>query len=401
MRVAIIISVLLLTSCASIQYKRAERANTVESYQYFLSRYGDSRYVEDANKRINEIEDWHDTLQANTADAYESFISKHPASFFSATAGHIYEEIALSEEEQKYADKLLDRLKKENSLAMRDLMVSQIPLKYKKIIYMPVILLHLGRINNIRLNAEEYEYARNVLNALESSNDKENDDLLIAQIPAKFNKIKNLPAINEIASRVNNVYLSESEVTHAKKLIYFLKTSTSAIMQAHATSLTISTYSELKHIPFIARYVHAIESLRIAKIDIIATYRTSKCTEILIGELFGNSCTYYSYAGKLFKGDLVYVDMNKKDRVRTLHKETNLLRFAHESGGNSFDGWSVLLGKEVFGSTREFSGNNGYYFNDMFSSDITLNNAPESYHPTALAKKTQGFEGGDIGLYSR
>src|SRR6185436_1751015 len=63
-----------------IDWKSAEAADTVESYDHFIERHPDSALVTQAHTRVaqlNEDRDWKRATAADTADAYRSFLAQH------------------------------------------------------------------------------------------------------------------------------------------------------------------------------------------------------------------------------------------------------------------------------------------------------------------------------------
>jgi hypothetical protein len=59
----------------------ARRADTVESYQQFLTSFPDGEFAAQAQARVRELEeesDWQNTTRADTAEAYQDFLNRWP-----------------------------------------------------------------------------------------------------------------------------------------------------------------------------------------------------------------------------------------------------------------------------------------------------------------------------------
>jgi cell division septation protein DedD len=77
-----ILVVSLLTACSreKIDWKSAEAADTVESYDHFIERHPDSPLATQARTRVtqlNEDRDWKRASSTDTADAYRQFLTQH------------------------------------------------------------------------------------------------------------------------------------------------------------------------------------------------------------------------------------------------------------------------------------------------------------------------------------
>jgi hypothetical protein len=76
--------IIIASGCASTSslrrgnraYKEAVRQDTIEAYSEFIANNPEGTHVEDAKKRLVELE-WEKTQRANTVEAYESFIVKY------------------------------------------------------------------------------------------------------------------------------------------------------------------------------------------------------------------------------------------------------------------------------------------------------------------------------------
>jgi cell division septation protein DedD len=80
--VASLVALIALAGCSreKIDWKSAEAADTVESYDHFIERHPDSALATQARTRVaqlNEDRDWKKATAADTADAYRQFLSQH------------------------------------------------------------------------------------------------------------------------------------------------------------------------------------------------------------------------------------------------------------------------------------------------------------------------------------
>ena len=80
-----------LTGCSreKIDWKSAEAADTVESYDHFIERHPDSALVTQARTRVtqlNEDRDWKRAAATDTADAYRQFLAQHESGKWSEEA---------------------------------------------------------------------------------------------------------------------------------------------------------------------------------------------------------------------------------------------------------------------------------------------------------------------------
>ena len=79
-----VIIIIITLGCASTSslrkenrsYNAAVRQDTIEAYTEFIANNPDGVHVEDAKKRLVELE-WEKTARANTVEAYNSFIRKY------------------------------------------------------------------------------------------------------------------------------------------------------------------------------------------------------------------------------------------------------------------------------------------------------------------------------------
>ena len=100
--------------------------------------------------------------------------------------------------------------------------------------------------------------------------------------------------------------------------------------------------------------------------------------------------TTYIYAGKIFKGDIVYKDGNY---IRTLHNVNDLTSFTT----NHNEWLENITGKEAFGSYSEFKNEHKLSDKDLFSIDFRSSNV-EKFIPTRYSTKTTSL-GGSIGEF--
>jgi cell division protein FtsN len=80
--VASVVVLSLLAACSreKIDWKSAEAADTVESYDHFLQRHPDSELATQARARVaqlNEDRDWQRATATDTAEAYREFLAQH------------------------------------------------------------------------------------------------------------------------------------------------------------------------------------------------------------------------------------------------------------------------------------------------------------------------------------
>lgn len=76
--------VALMGGCSRerIDWKSAESADTQEAYDHFLERHPDGELAAQARTRLGQIaedKDWQRTVTTDTADAYRQFLAQHPA----------------------------------------------------------------------------------------------------------------------------------------------------------------------------------------------------------------------------------------------------------------------------------------------------------------------------------
>ncbi|MCF8255604.1 MAG: hypothetical protein K9J84_13590 [Bacteroidia bacterium] len=125
MKKLILIAVVLFLAITGFsqekKWKKANEANTIESYQKFLSKYPDSEFSSLAKEGIIKL-DYEDACERNSISAYEKFLKKHSDSKYHDDVNQrikqISEEIEARKRRQEAADKkILDDLAMNNSIA--------------------------------------------------------------------------------------------------------------------------------------------------------------------------------------------------------------------------------------------------------------------------------------------
>jgi cell division septation protein DedD len=102
-RGATVAGVLILTmlggcSREKIDWKSAESADTVEAYDHFIGRHPDSELAAQARARVaqlNEDRDWKNATATDTADAYRRFLAQHESGKWAEEARIRVENFAL------------------------------------------------------------------------------------------------------------------------------------------------------------------------------------------------------------------------------------------------------------------------------------------------------------------
>jgi outer membrane protein assembly factor BamD (BamD/ComL family) len=75
-------AVLVACSSAESDWKKAEAANTAPAYQDFLTQHPNDSHAQEARDRLNKLEDdqaWSDAQKSNTLEAYQQYLQKEPA----------------------------------------------------------------------------------------------------------------------------------------------------------------------------------------------------------------------------------------------------------------------------------------------------------------------------------
>ena len=85
----IVATVLVACSSAESDWSKASTANTAEAYQDFLTKHPTGAHAQDAHDRLQKLgddKDWSDAQQSNTADAYQQYLQKEPNGAHAADA---------------------------------------------------------------------------------------------------------------------------------------------------------------------------------------------------------------------------------------------------------------------------------------------------------------------------
>lgn len=77
-----VVAVMLVAGCSreKIDWKSAESADTLEAYDHFIERHPDSALATQARARMTQLtedRDWQRATAADTADAYKQFLAQH------------------------------------------------------------------------------------------------------------------------------------------------------------------------------------------------------------------------------------------------------------------------------------------------------------------------------------
>jgi hypothetical protein len=100
MSLACLLAITTLAGCSreKIDWKSAEAADTVESYDHFIERHPDSALVTQARTRVaqlNEDREWKRATATDTAEAYRQFLAQHESGKWSEEARIRVENFAL------------------------------------------------------------------------------------------------------------------------------------------------------------------------------------------------------------------------------------------------------------------------------------------------------------------
>ena len=77
----VVAAVLVACSSAESDWNKASTANTAAAYQDFVTKHPTSAHVQDAHDRLQKLTDdqaWSDAQQSNTLDAYQQYLQKEP-----------------------------------------------------------------------------------------------------------------------------------------------------------------------------------------------------------------------------------------------------------------------------------------------------------------------------------
>jgi hypothetical protein len=76
------VALMTLAACSDLQqWRSAQRADTIESYEAFLEQHPESQYAPVAQRRLSDLieqRDWLSASEVDTAEAYRNFINTHP-----------------------------------------------------------------------------------------------------------------------------------------------------------------------------------------------------------------------------------------------------------------------------------------------------------------------------------
>ena len=92
--ICLIIIALIIFGCdkSRSDWESAEKLNTIEAYNEFLSKHPQSKFVETARQKIDGLT-WDRTVKDGTIEAYQEFLSEYPQSKFVETARQKMEEL--------------------------------------------------------------------------------------------------------------------------------------------------------------------------------------------------------------------------------------------------------------------------------------------------------------------
>ncbi|HZO23997.1 MAG TPA: SPOR domain-containing protein [Steroidobacteraceae bacterium] len=98
---AIVVLALLIAGCSREQqdWRAAEAADTIEAYDQFVQRHPESELVTEARTRVAQLgeeRDWREAGAVDTADAYRQFLTQHPNGKWAQEARVRIESFALS-----------------------------------------------------------------------------------------------------------------------------------------------------------------------------------------------------------------------------------------------------------------------------------------------------------------
>jgi outer membrane protein assembly factor BamD (BamD/ComL family) len=85
----VVAAVLVACSSAESDWNKASTANTAAAYQDFLTRHPTGAHTQDAHDRLEKLNDdqaWSDAQQSNTLDAYQQYLQKEPNGAHAADA---------------------------------------------------------------------------------------------------------------------------------------------------------------------------------------------------------------------------------------------------------------------------------------------------------------------------
>jgi len=139
-------------------------------------------------------------------------------------------------------------------------------------------------------------------------------------------------------------------------------------------------------------YLEASLRVYYALRDIIVTHEEREYEDVFI---LGTEVTESVYAGRIQKGDAVYV--TKDGYVRTLHSDTDLLgaiRYPTSQWHKKFNG------NEVYGDVAPFMKSEGLTQSSTLFGLKPIQVRPTSFVPTRFVKKSSSWSGGLLGFVS-
>lgn len=91
---------LLILACdnGKKDYEKTQQANTIQTYEEFIQKHPDSKFVEDAKEKLDSLR-YEMVTSKDNADAYEDFIKKHPDSKYVSKANNILDSLRFSKVE--------------------------------------------------------------------------------------------------------------------------------------------------------------------------------------------------------------------------------------------------------------------------------------------------------------
>ena len=90
--VSVIISLSMVCYPQKGKWKKAQDINTIESYQEFINKYPDSKYLSAAKIQFTKLE-FEKSEGINTLNEYKSFLEKYPESNYTEEVNHLIESL--------------------------------------------------------------------------------------------------------------------------------------------------------------------------------------------------------------------------------------------------------------------------------------------------------------------
>ncbi|MFO1426635.1 MAG: hypothetical protein U1F11_06600 [Steroidobacteraceae bacterium] len=90
-RLPLLLIVALLVACSGVKqdWRSAQAADTLEAYDAFLAKHGDSEFATLAKERVTQLteeRDWEIATQSDTTESYQKFLTQHPEGKWSQEA---------------------------------------------------------------------------------------------------------------------------------------------------------------------------------------------------------------------------------------------------------------------------------------------------------------------------